>query len=264
MAHKRLARAGTLGALAICLAFAATARGDEAAAKGRQVMEKWSKAVVSLRMVVKMRMSTEGREMEEEQQANEAKATVLDPSGLVVASLSDVDPSHLMQMSMAGESDFKMETELTDLKIRLDDGKEIPAKIVLRDKELDLVYVRPTEAPEAALPAVDFSAATQPGVLDEIIVLGRMGEAANLAPSASLDRILAVVEKPRTFYVPGLPTMMAGLGCPVFTLDGQAVGLVVVRSIPSEAGGYESRRGNTMAVVIPAADVTQGAGQAGP
>jgi len=251
-------------ALMVCLALPTLARADDAATKGRQTMSQWADAVVSLKIVAKMRMSAKGREMQEEEQANEAKATVIDPSGLMVASLSDVDPSRMVEMRMQEDPDFKVEANITDLKIRLADGKEIPAKIVLRDKDLDLAYVRPKEKLPAPLPAVDLSNAAKPQVLDEIVVLGRLGEAVNRAPSASLDRILAIVEKPRTLYVPGITTMMAGLGCPVFTLDGKVVGLLVMRSIPRGAGGSGSPYGDNMPVIIPAADVLEGVKQAAP
>jgi len=249
--------------VALGLALPTLARADESATKGREVVAKWADAVVSLKMVVKIRMSSKGREMNQEEQSNEAKATVIDPSGLVVASLSDVDPSRMMEDRMGEDADFKMEADLTDLKIRLADGKEIPAQIVLRDKDLDLAYVRPKEKLAAPLIAVNFTDAAKPAVLDEILVLSRLGEAVNRAPSASLDRIAAVIEKPRRLYVPGLTTMMAGLGCPAFDLDGKAVGILVLRTIPRGAGSSE-REGDTMPVIVPASDVMEGAKQATP
>jgi len=264
MAVKRVLRAGLLGAALLCPAIPTAARADDAADQGRQIMTKCADAVVTLKMVLKTRMASEGREMNEDEDTNETKGTVIDASGLVVASLTDVDPSHVIAMRMQDNPDFTMEIEVTDLKIRLASGKEIPAQIVLRDKDLDLVYIRPTEKPEAPLAAVDLADSAEAGVLDEILVLSRMSEAANLVPSASLDRVLAVVEKPRRLYVPGLPTMMAGLGCPVFALDGHVIGIVVVRSIPQHAGGSDSPYGDSMPVIIPAADVTEGAKQASP
>ena len=40
-----------------------------------------------------------------------------------------------------------METEVNDIKILLEDGAEVPAEIVLRDKDLDLAFIRPKAKP---------------------------------------------------------------------------------------------------------------------
>jgi len=257
----RSAVIAAVSAMLLLLAFPALAPADDAAVKGREMLGKWSDAVVSLKLVLRTRMSSEGKEVEQEEHASTAMATVIDPSGLLVTSLSTVDPSHMMEAMSEEEPGFKMETEIRDIKICLADGKEIPAKILLRDKDLDLAYLRPTDKLASPLTAVDLADSAKPGILDEILLLSRLGEVVNRAPTASLDRILAVVEKPRTLYVPGLMTMVAGVGCPVFTLDGKIVGLLVIRSMPGAAGSSDTGYGNAMPVIIPAADVIQGARQ---
>jgi hypothetical protein len=238
----------------------APARGDESAGLGREIADRVGDSVVTVRVVAKMRVAMEGREMSEEESTDEVTATVIDPSGVAVCSLSETDPSHMMAMMM-DDPDMKWEAEITDLKMRLADGQEIQAEIVLRDKDLDLAFVRPVERPAAPLPAVDLAASTQPELLEEILVLSRLGEVANRSLAAYLDRILAVVRRPRTLYVPGPAAMSGGLGRPVFTLDGKAVGILVMRSMPGAAGSGHGGRPMMLPVIVPAADVLETAKQ---
>lgn len=210
--------------------------------------------------------------MPEQESKQQASGLVIDPSGLVVLSLFATDPSGLMSsiMSSMGEmgDKFKMESSLSDVKILLEDGKELPAQIVLRDKDLDLAYVRPTEKPAQPLPFVDLNATGALEVLDQFVALRRLGKVAQRACSVELNRIQATVRKPRLLYVP-TGGLQGGLepGAAVFTLDGKFVGIVVLRMISGEGGGglfsmMGSMDENMMPVVIPAADILEGAKQA--
>src|SRR5438552_8665569 len=147
-----------------------------------------------------------GRGAESNESRQDVTGTVVDPSGLTVLSLSATDPGQMLQTMMAGGSDdeskFKMETELSDVKILLDDGTEMPAEVVLRDRDLDLAFIRPKTRPAAPMLAIDQAKSGRAQVLDQIITLNRLGEAAGRAYAVSVDRITAVVLKPRLFYVP--------------------------------------------------------------
>ena len=50
-------------------------------------MKKWQEAVVNVRVVLKMRMSMGGREMQASDDPVDTVGTVIDPSGLTVLSL---------------------------------------------------------------------------------------------------------------------------------------------------------------------------------
>ncbi len=156
--------------------------------------------------------------------------TVLDPSGLTVLALSACDPSEMYQRMMSEEAaKYKLETEVTDIKILLDDGTEIPAEIVLRDKDLDLAFIRPKTKPASPMAAVDLSKSAPAQLLDEVITLNRLNSAAGRAYAASVERISAVIQKPRTFYIPDSTMTSTTLGSPAFALDGKLVGIFVMR-----------------------------------
>ena len=53
-------------------------------AAARDVVKKWQDAIVNVRVVLKMRMSMGGREMQSTDDSVDAVGTVIDPSGLTV------------------------------------------------------------------------------------------------------------------------------------------------------------------------------------
>jgi S1-C subfamily serine protease len=250
-----------LGALVLGLAgVVVPCRASELAEKGREIFNKNQQAVVTVQVVLKMSYSGAAKSSETRQ---EITGTVVDPSGLTVLALSAADPSEMYQRMMSEQgSQNKLETEVTDLKILLADGTELPAEIVLRDKDLDLAFIRPKSKPATPMAAVDLSKSAPAQLLDEIITLNRLNSAAGRAYSASVERISAVIQKPRTFYIPDSSMTATTLGSPAFALDGKIVGLFVMRAVSSKSGGNRNMRDNMTSIILPAEDVLKGAKQA--
>jgi S1-C subfamily serine protease len=236
--------------------FVAPLRADEIADKGRAIFNKNQHAVVTVEVVLKITYSSGGQASPPQETKQEATGTVIDPSGLTVLALSACDPGDLYQR-MAEQSRYKVETEVSDIKIMLDDGTELPAEIVLRDKDLDLAYVRPKTKPASPMTAIDLSKSAPAQVLDEVIALNRLNRAVSRAYSASVERISAVVQKPRTFYIPDSTMSATTMGSPAFMLNGDVLGIFVMRAV-SPAGG----RANLAAIILPAEDILKGAKQA--
>ena len=229
----------------------------------RQIARKWQDAVVNVRVSLKVRMSMGGREVQSMDDTVEAVATVIDPSGLTVMSLSALDPGAMMSkiMGAAAGGDQKMSivSEPTDVRIRLADGKEIPATIALRDQDLDLAFIRPTAKPSTPLTAIDMSDSGKPELLEELVVIGRLGRVGGWTPSSALYNVGAIMEKPRTFFV---LNGAATPGTPAFQANGKVVGLLTIRQIDpgrmsmfGMMGGAEGA--GVIAVVLPAADVLE-------
>ena len=189
--------------------------------------------------------------------------TVLDPSGLTVLALSACDPTEMYQRMMG--DDFarnRVETEITDMKILLDDGTELPAEVVLRDKDLDLAFIRPKTKPASPMACVDLTKTSPAQVLDQVVTLNRLNSAAGRAYSASVERISAVIQKPRTFYIPDSTMTTTGLGCPAFAPDGKIVGLVVMRAVSGKGGSSRNYRQNLTTIILRAEDILKAARQA--
>lgn len=247
-------------ALAVSLA---TGRAGELAEKGRAVFKQHQNEVVTVQVVQKMTTSARGSASEPREAKQDITGTVVDPSGLAVLALSAADPSELYKRMYPESSGYKIEIEVSDVKILLDDGTEIPAEIVLRDKDLDLAFIRPKTKPAKPMAAVDLSKAVPAQVLDELITLNRLGRAAGRAHAASVERVSAVVQKPRTFYIPDSGMTATSLGSPAFALDGSIVGILVMRTISAGGASLNNfRPDNATSIILPAEDVAKAAKQA--
>lgn len=243
---------------AVCLAVT-PAGADELAQAGRQIVTKCQDAVVTAQLIVKTSVSYDGQEMPSQEEQVEANALIIDPSGLAVTALSEINPEESLQDFLGEEADkYKVSTDIVSVKLLMGNGQEIPASIVLRDKELDLAFLRPTTKPEKPLTAIDLAKASKPLLLDQVLALSRHGIAANRALAASIDRIETVVEKPRFFCI---PDQGLDMGAGVFTLDGGFAGMVVMRQLPATAG-TASWYDNSTQVVVHAADIQEAAKQA--
>ena len=62
--------------------------------------------------------------------------------------------------------------------------------------------------------AIDLSKSAPAQLLDEVITLNRLNSAAGRAYAASVERISAVIQKPRTFYIPDSTMTSTTLGSP--------------------------------------------------
>lgn len=245
-----------------------TAFADEAADAGRRVLSKNQDAVVSVKLVVAYSMSYGGQDRQSESKT-EAVGTVIDPSGLTVISLTTIDPSAIMKARARGaQSDMKIDSEVKDAKIVLADGTEIPAEVALRDKDLDVVFLRPTDKPGKPFVAIDLTKAAKPQVLDQIICLNRLSKVANRVVAVSVERIDALVERPRPFYVLAAGGS-SGVGSPVFALSGAPLGIILIRNatMDSEANTASLFSGASgslgiLPVIVPGADLVEDAKQA--
>lgn len=242
------------------------ARADDIAAKGREIFNQHQRSVVTLQLVVKTKFSMGGRSGQSNEQMQMAAGTVLDASGLTVVSLSGTDPGQMVANVAGGDSRYKMEAELSDIKLLLDDGTELPAEVVLRDNDLDLAFVRPKTKPAAAFQPVDLAQPGKAEVLDAVVALNRLGNAAGRAYSASVERISAIVQRPRLFYIPDANMTTSALGCPAFTLDGKYLGTFVLRAMKGRgaSAGVGGQPDNITGIILPAGDIAKAAKQVPP
>ncbi len=245
-------------ALAMTLAVPAGAADDVSGA--RQVMKNYAKAVVQIEAVLSI--SAEGP-MAGRVGAQEKKVrilgTVIDESGLTVVSYMSLDPTSTMKnFKVPGQQvTMSIKGELSDVNIVLQDGTEIPARVVLKDEDLDMAFIIPKDKleKEAAeqIQAVDLTkASAKAGRLDRVVRLGRLSKELNRELIIKLDRVAAIITKPRTFYI----LSGAQPGAPVFTADGKLLGILLIHKKPG------SSRAGATPVVLPAKDVKKIADQA--
>jgi hypothetical protein len=263
-----------IGASALVIVMttsAALAQTSDERSAARDVLNRRGDAIVTVMGTLKARMSQAGRDRPAPDQAVQASAAVLDATGLTVLALSSIDPGTLMARNPAfAAAQMKLETELTDVKLRLADGTEVPAKIALRDSDLDLLFIRPAMAPEKPMTAVDTNSPVFNPV-DPVVLVQRLGEVGAWKASAGIGAIEVVVDKPRRFYLFGTTAAANGLGSAIFDLKGQFAGIVTLRqSSDSRHNALNGMQGGLLqtlgmvAAIIPAADIREIAKQATP
>jgi hypothetical protein len=250
---------------ALCLA--AVCSGEDAKESAvveaaKAVVEKHKDAVVEVHLVLKTQQAFGGREGRNYEQKVEANGTVIDPSGLTVISNIGIDPTARFSMNRReDEPQMDLATLITDTKIVLADGKEYPAEVVLRDKDLDLAFVRPKES-GLQLPSVEIKAPpSEPQLLDEVILLTRLDRSANREPAVSVLRLISIIRKPRTQYV---AESLQETGCPVFDARGNLLGICLMRIGGSKDYGNGFSMLSTRPAVLPCEDILEAARQAPP
>lgn len=243
---------------------------DALAEKGRNVYSKEKDVVITVELVVKQKISFQGMPSDEMEMKIEATGTVINERGLTVVSLTETDPSALfedMMGGMMGGNDIKFDTEIEEITMILADDTEMDAEIILRDKDLDMAFVRPLEKAETKLHHVDLSSTIEPKHLEQVFTISRLGKVARRAHAIELKRVTAIVEKPRRFYMTETGSS-GGVGGPAFTEDGSFVGVYFLRSIKSTGTGMGSMFGNAedniAIILLPALDIQEAASQAPP
>jgi len=252
---------------AAVFAGASLASADELGKKASKVMRDNEKAIVQIEAT--LTVSAKGPMAErlggtQEQKVN-VQATVIDASGLCVCSYVSLNPTSAMgKINLpGGQGTVSFKGELSDVQITLPDGTDIPARVVLKDEDLDLAFVAPKEKLESQdaeqISAVDLSKpAPKASRLDQVVRLSRLGKSLNRELVVELDRISAIITKPRRIYILG----GAKPGSPVFVPGGKLLGIITFRKKP---GAQSLRRAGGIGgtpVVLPTSDVKKIADQA--
>ena len=248
----------TLFAAAI-LAGPAVAAPDVQANAGRALVKRYADAIVSVELVVTIRMKMGEREAPPREQRIEVNGTVISPTGLTVTTLGQVDPQATLDALRAGASGSRLPeilgSEFKEVKLRLADGTEVPARFVLKDADLDLAFMAPEATPENAarqFPHVKLEEFAEGGLLDDFFYLGRAAKIQQRVPLVQTTEVTGVVEKPRRFY---LMTQQAPqwMGTPVFNAAGRVLGITLQHFANGQRSGL---------VVLPADDIAEMAKQA--
>lgn len=220
------------------LAFSGASRADEAGEYAKLLSET-TPALVTVKFVLKMEGQFGKRESE-----TEITGLMVDPSGLVLCANSKLGLPRIMRGASATPTDIKV--------LIGDDTEGLEAKVLARDTELDLAWVKIKEPGDRKFAALDLSksAVVNPG--ERILTIRRMAKFFDRATTISEGRLAGRTSKPRDLLVPG-----GGIdvepGQPIFTPDGRLVGLVVMQ-LPD----LEEMESNPMAFVGMRNDILNG------
>lgn len=224
---------------------------------GRTLVKTQASTIVELEMVVTMQMTVNGRTLPPRERKIDVSGTVVDPSGLVVTSLAGIDPKVAFEavrsaltgaaaQSEVGETDYK------EVKVRMANGTEYPARVVLKDVDLGLAFValeKTAEGEKREFPAVKLEPSAKGELLESYISVSRAAKNHQRAPMVRPIYVSCIVTKPRCVYLAADITS----GCPIFDLEGKLLGISIQQVQGGRVGGL---------VVIPAADIAEIAKQA--
>lgn len=216
-------------------------------------------SVLFLSAVVELEVSAGDNPAKKEEKKIELLGTVINKDGLIVAPLSALDVAAAVDGRTVNtqQGPIKLSAKATtkEMKILLPDGTEVPAKLVFKDADLDLAFIRPEKPDTVKLTPINTAETAKFSALDDVIILGRLGKDLNREPVTMTGEIISIVTKPRTFARVGTQS----LGMPVFNSEGKFIGLGINR-FPAKGDNEGSNAPAN--VVLPAADLIESAAQA--
>ena len=249
-----------LGAIFIQSAFAAPL--DPSIVAARKILAERQDSVLWISAVCKISFTTEGAtdqpmNIPEQERKVEALGTVLGTNGFMVTALSAIDPSRELTgreiPTASGRIRLEASSVLKEVHIIMPDGAEVPAEVIMKDVDLDLAFLLAKsdskEFKAAVFEPVNLNDDAKVAIADEVVSISRADEILSRQPAVYNGQVNVMVKKPREF----IRISSASLGAPTFNLDGKVVGIGVVRRMAEK---------NSVAVLIPAADVEEIAEQA--
>jgi hypothetical protein len=216
----------------------------------RKLLQENANCVTWVSVTVKLEISAGGRSLPPQEQKLEALGTIIAEDGLTVLSLNKVDPTANI-LSRIRSPGATVNVNYTEVMLLMQDGTEVPAKLLLKDVDLDLAYVLPIKERKDEYKEVIFSKVpsqakqkADPSILDEVVSIGKLRQ--TLYRQSTLQRgwVNAVIQKPRKYFV--IENTIPGT--PVFDQSGKWLGVVVYKMVsgrPSEI------------VTLPASDVLE-------
>ena len=211
------------------------------AAMANSIIEQHQDAIVEVRVVHKMTIRLidgpeELAEMIAQQPAEtsdqEAPGVMIHPSGLVAVAGVMLDPTMLISEVSAstplGELRIGLQGQLSEARILMADGREIPADVVMRDPETGLMFLKPSDQTEAGFPAViPDPSGGHAAAFTRILALGRMSADFGREPAVILARTTGKIESRRN--LDRLATNDSGIiGLPLFDANKAFLGFATV------------------------------------
>lgn len=216
-------------------------------------------SVLFLSAVVEVEVTAGEGQSKKEERKLETLGTVISADGLMVLPLSTLDVAASIDGRMVNgpQGPVKLSAKSTtkEVKILMQDGSEVAAKVAFKDPDLDLAFVRPEKADGVKFIPVNTADHAPLALLDDVIILGRLGKDLNREPVVVTNEIISLVSKPRTFAKVGGQS----LGMPVFNKDGKFLGIGINRFSPK---GDSDQGPMPQNVVLPALDLLEAAAQA--
>jgi hypothetical protein len=235
--------------------------------QARQILNQSQACIINITAMCKLDMGGSGMAMRfgglGEAQETQCAGTVIDASGLTVVSYTALNPMERISAALkrrTGDEDtsLKSKTEVNRIQMHLADGSEVSARLVFKDKELDLAFLVPSPKESEKLPQftpAKIGAATTAKEVDDVVILSRHTKELGYQPIVTVTKVTSVITKPRAMY--DLAAFVQP-GALVYLPDGQLLGLTV--SFGGDEEGFMAMR--TEILVLPSSEIAKLADQA--
>lgn len=189
--------------------------GELSAEQARALIAAKQGAIATLRGTVKF---TDGANPRVQEERIECVATFVDAAGFAIC-------------GSAGHAVNRKYQEQR-LNFVLDNGTEVPARIVLQDDDLALTVLAPAPAAGTSAPALPFiplKTGVGAGLFDDVLTVSRLDQRHHFTPTADTGKVTSLVTQPRPFYlIDGNIGGHNALGAPTFLADGHLLGMLAM------------------------------------
>lgn len=228
---------------------------------GKRVFEKGRTRIVSIKVVA----STVIKDQKEEIKM-ESQGMVLDEKGTVLVAFSSIDPIKylikmfsLMGMGSQTANLKKLTSSIDDIKYILDNGKEVQAKLIITDKDLDVAIIKP-EKPGEKFDFFEVRELEKPALFDEMVAFFRLSKDYNRELSFITTSVNCRLTKPEDLFLVqgGIP-----MSCLIFDKQGRFAGLSVSRGTDDEDTKSLGMANSMVTSILPAKEILEIIKQAG-
>ncbi len=225
--------------------FVCNSFSDDLAELGRKVFQQYASSVITVRANLLITTS-DG----EEESVGQCTAVLVKPTGMAILALSALDPSILIDQELRNSINIR----IASMKMIFKDEKEIPAEVLLQDKERDVMVIQAKEAiPEdLAKVSLEKEDIAVPQLFDPLVLVMQHGKVARRSHSATILRVESVIEKPFLFFTLSQSRSFDILSSPFFAMDGKFVGIGTLRVVQEWKDEVET---NSLIILLPAEQI---------
>jgi len=234
---------GLLAMLVAALAVMPAASRAEEEADFQKLLAEKTPAIVTVKFVLKIKSNWGENESEQE-----ITGVVISEDGLVLCANSMLGGGSWVRRSGGTATP-------TDIKVLIgDDTEGREAKLIARDTELDLTWLKIKEPGDKKLAFVNLTSEAKPAIGDRIYSISRLPKYFDRVAVVRAGRLGGITTKPRKLFVPNGGG--GGLGLPVYNAKREIIGVLVMQSPDEdemEGGGYMGGA----SLILPAGDVAK-------
>lgn len=216
---------------------------DAVADAARGLLEKYKPSLVVVTADGKLVATTDGDPLPDREQQRRTLGVTIRDNGLVVISNAAIDPAVGLtgQQARMGEKVVTIQTAKTEfvkVEISYGDSTVLPGIVIRQDASADVAFVLPdpeeVKKVEKTFSSIDLSNAKLAEPADQVVGLSRSSAAYGYMPTVILGRVTGVFKSDRTYFV---TTAGTAQGIPIFTIDGNVLGVTLERVIDNKRSG---------------------------